>query len=487
MYESEYMNYICVKNNFTQNTDGSSNNPKQKHCHFLHGISMKYFLLLLWGHTALFFSPALYLVLVSKEHWWPFPAMIIIAILHFVSIFMIGIQIVMDEKEWVKISLPIHGGMYAGLLVCSSLFWIFAPPVLGMDAMEPIIGYYGFEHSESPSLFSFLLGVFCALICCFLLGSSFMISVIKPKEPFDENIKLLWKTPPYRNGFILTCLIFAVIGFILCTIPDINRRSFNHKIDKLNEKIDSLNHARSVIKEKRLHEIKNLSFADFRLGSSLNSCLSIVNQSYEYTISSKNKETRESPFQLIVNDIDYSSIIDTTLYIATEWDNQPITINLHYNNKVLMAISFYTTTKIDSLLSYYSSKYGEPEYTLPHIEYVSYHYRRIEQYIYLKQLEDDIRSYKTFDKYNWTYGEYNWSYSNSLIDIKGNNISQIIYLNKKSEKLLNIQKEEIRRVNLIKKKAHEDAIRRKNEIKKQIQDSELRIKKKNHLESIKKI
>lgn len=477
--------------NKKQNKPAPSKQPqKNQQQPTRHGITTKYVFLLLFGFIVLFFSPAIYLGLTHNADWWPFFAIIPIAFLHFLSILMVGCEISEDHKNR---PMPLVGGLYIGLTICTILFWIFCLIVLvGVfnNNSNNILSYYGFRwRAEEPTVISFFLSLFCAFCCSVFIPGAIEFSGIKipANSNFSDRCKILFENKSFRKGFLFTCFFFLMVGVIGLIMPSFGVMWQNYKIERFNEKVESINAKNNQISKKRSVTYQNLSFGVFKLGSSLDSCVTIAKSTSDYRVL---KET-ETPhyvrdFKISIADVDYSSIIDTTLYVSTIWDNVLTNVSLSFFEKKLVGISFVTDIDGDSLISMYSKKYGEPEYKLVKKDKTSYYYDNIDEY-----LENQLIP-----------REYYWTFLNGIIKIYVSRDSRkqsmagisldydgniVTYFDRRCENVFQKLNAEKKRKEVIQERRIQDSLKHlEMEKQKQLENERMR-KEKNHQESIEKI
>ena len=451
-----------------------------------YNITTKYVFLLLFGYIVLFFSPAIYLGLTHQADWWPFIAIIPIAFLHFLAIIMVGTEI---SEDYINQPMPLVGGLYAGLAICAILFWMFCPIVFGFGFIDfdKILDYYGFHgNAESPTIISIFLSLFCAFSCFVFVPDAIEFSGIKipTNSKFSNNCKIIFRNKLFRKGFLFTCIFFLIVGIIGLIMPFFGEMMQNYKIDRYNEKVESINSKNNKLKKERSNCYRALSFGIFKLGSSLDSCINVADSSPDYKIL---KET-EIPYsardcKINIAGIDYSSITDTTLYVSTIWDNDSTNVCLNFLEKRLVGITFVTHLNGDSLLSIYSKKYAKPEYELEKHNKTGYYYGNIDEY-----LKDQLIP-----------REYYWTYANGIIkiyvsrnyreygmtrismDYDGNIVT---YFDRKCEKVMQERNAEKKRKAEMQERRTQDSLKRL-EIEKQKQLEEERLhQEKNHQESI---
>lgn len=448
--------------------------------------TIKLSLILIWGVLGLLVSPYVYLALVRTGGWWPLPAIIVLALIQFLTI---GMTFVSFGEECVKtnhVAHPIIGGMYSAMICCSVLFWISSPIVMYTDLFSLQTEYYDLWRStDSPSIVSYLLTLACAFFCCAFLsevtlfsGIHFSLSAgfwsgIKAFRMGGDNNKL------FANGFVVMMMFFLFVGMTVCVIPIINQLLIKNKIELTNDKIDKINQQKVIIKKERENRVYELSFSDFYLGTSLDSCIIKINSSEEYNF----LKDIEIPYDekeksLHVNEVSYKSVIDSIVYLSMIWDNKNVVVHLYFNSKRLMGLSYSTVNVKDSIVMLYTKKYGEPEYKLKKFDIDSY----------------EILPFTFDEKYHLTPDVYNWTYKNCLIEVRSDrNLFdrevgvEVTYFCRILEKLLSDKEARKKRLQEMAKKRQEESLRQEEIERKRFQEEERLRQSKNHRESINKI
>lgn len=460
-----------------------STNNQQPSQSSQYGMTVKYFFLFLWGFLVLFFSPVIYLEFTNKGDWWPFFAIIPIAFLQFVSVVMLGVTITADENT----PNPLVGGLYSGLAIFASLFWLFLPIVLGYDlfGLYNILAYYGFYREvDHPSILTILLCVIFSFFCFIFVPETVRFSgiIFDSKKKFRNNIGLLLKEKTFKNGFLLSCIFFLLVGFIGVLMPFIWQIRMNYRIERYNERTDSLNAQSELVGMKRSQLFQPLSFCGFKLGTQIDSCVSVAERLQGSEIVSKSSLYRK----LEVKDVDYSSLVDTTLYVSTQWDNNDIVVLLHFMGKKLIGVSYNVNIEKDSLISMFTSKYGSPEFHISKIE-------KLDKDYYLNYYSE------MFLKKEPSPNDYYWTFLNGIIQIskdESGTLSHdytfydsfiISYFDRRCEKILKEKISQQKRWEVESKKRQQDSLRLiEDEYQKQKEIDRERLEK-NHKESIEQI
>lgn len=444
------------------------------------GFSFKYVISLIIGYAALFFSPAIYLGLTSGCGWWPLFASIVVGFVQIIAISIISGLISDDLTTLKEQPSPLAGGLLCGLSICGLLFWLIFPSLVGFTHLfENTFYYYGFyRQSESPSIISIAFYLIAVSLYTVLIAASIEVAGIKG----DKKWKSITNCPYFIKGMGFGISFFVLVGIISYLLPVYTRISYSRLIKQQNERIDSINSSRIKIKELRSKEDRVLSFADFKLGSSIDSCIRIINSSYEYSLLSIEKVQSEyKSYGITIGDTDYSTVFDSLLFVSYEWDNEPTAIGLYCRKNKLLAIQFRTTHEPDSIISLYSQKYGETETLLPReVEfsdpYSYYLFDRLNRPVFVEPEED--------------YSDQNiWTFRNATIFIRRQDYRDcyITYFDRNCEKILKA----IQDKKEIEKRIHEerrnDSLRRIEEHEQRLRNSEERMRERKHRESIEKI
>ena len=444
------------------------------------GFSFKYAISIIIGYVALFFSPAIYLGLTSGNGWWPLFASIVVGFVQVLAASAISGILSNDMLSLKEQHSPLAGGLLCGLSICGLLFWLVFPSLLGYTSLfENTFIYYGFYRStESPSIISIAFFLIACLVYIVFISGSVEVAGIK----IDKDIKSIRNNPPFVKGVVFSISFFFLVGVVSYLIPVGAGISYNIQIKHLNEKIDSINNSRNRLKEIRSKEERVLSFADFNLGSSIDSCINVINSSYEYTILPADKvQDKYKSNGIIIGNVDYSTVFDSILYVSYEWDNEPTVIGLFCRKNRLFAIQFNTTHEPDSIVSLYSQKYGETETLLPREVELSYSY-----------------SYYLYDRYDRSiYVEPEehladtniWTFKNAIISIRKQDYRDcnITYFDRACESILKALQDKIEQERIMLEMRKNDSIRKIEEYEQRLRNSEERIRERKHKESIEKI
>lgn len=444
------------------------------------GFSFKYAISIIIGYVTLFFSPAIYLGLTSGNGWWPLFASIVVGFVQIIAISIIAGLISDDLTILKEQPSPLAGGLFCGLSICGLLFWLIFPSLVGFTHLfEATFCYYGFyRQSDSPSIISIAFFLIAAAVYTLLIAGSLEVAGLKG----DNKWRSIRSCPSFIKGMAFGISFFVFVGFISYLPPVQARISYSRFVKKQNERIDSINNSRIKIKEARSKENRVLSFSDFRLGSSIDSCIHIINSSHEYSLLSNDEAQDEyKSYGITIGDVDYSIVFDSLLYVSYEWDNEPTVIGLFCRKNKLLAIQFKTAHEIDSIVSLYSQKYGETETILSREVELSdpcihYFFDRHDSPIYSEPREQ--------------FADTNiWTFKNAIISIRRQKYGNcyITYFDRSCERLLKALQDKLEQERRILEERRNDSIRRIEEYEQRVRNSEERMRVRKHKESIEKI
>lgn len=419
------------------------------------------FLSLIWALFGLFVSPFVYLGLVSGG-WWPFLALGVVILIYCLTVMA---SINQNSKPTAK---PAIVGGVTAITLCAAVFMAVGPFIIHWtrDSFDFCHIYYGFKVEESPTIATLILG----------LTSAFMFSkAVNTNEISQFSSRYFYKTDDGNvlKGFFLTSLAIIAMTGLAFYLPSHDKNQEVLRLEKEKENLKQEEQRIAELREKRSTEVKEMSFMDFTLGGSLRNAMLFINNSYDYLA------PMSASHHLYVNQIDFESIVDTAIYVSTNWDNEQVDLYLYSNKNKIIAIEMRTNHDIDSLLSIYSDKYGPPEY-VPHIDYSEYKYRQD------SLIEDAPSISKT---------EYQWTFKNALLQIEtgrmvensGHYGNSVLYFDRESyvlsEKLNNeLKQEQLKQI----EEENAAAQRLKDSIKRVVEKERLE-KKQNHEKSIKQI
>lgn len=418
---------------------------------------------LIWAFLGLMATPFVYLGLVT-DGWWPSWALGVVIVIH---LFTIYLSITQNQK--LHANAKIVGGITA-ITLCSSLFISLAPFIIywTRDHFNDYYIYYGFSPNENPTVMTFIWGVLIAIFF------SSTINKTTNENPYTSRVAYERDKQNVLKGFFATIAIIIAVSSIGFYLPYRDKQNEELMLAKEKEDIEIESKRIAELSEKRQIDQKELSFMGFSLGSDFNELLKRIGN---------DKDSYTSPFSasryLMVNQIDYTSIVDTAVYVTTNWDNELVDLCLYASDNRVIAIEIKTNHEIDSLLSIYADKYGDPEY-LPSIDYSKYKYHTLS----LNEEKDRLR-----------IKDYTWTFKNALIQIKdgrmvestGHYGNSIIYFDRRASALLNKYNDHKRRERLKQEEIENAAAQRIKDSIKQVVQKERLEKKQNHEKSIKQI
>lgn len=398
--------------------------------------------ILLWGIIGLLASPIVYALQINVNLWWPLPTSIVIAIIHLITVF--PVSIAFDDTQLAKPNKvhPALQGAFCSLYIIAIFFWIVFPFFWGLESVQ---SYWGFTPNKEsfPWLITILGNIFCALV----LGTGLSQTVAKfspnwrkNQGKFSDNFNDLYNNHIFRKGFFAVFAIFIIEGIYFFSIPIVKEHIYKQQIETYNKQINALNHHSDSIRNERIKTKRDLSFAQFKLGESYSACISKIKKEDSFSVYSD-----RGIDHLIMNQKDYISIVDSIVNLRTDWNNEKITIYMYFSNQRLVAIEFSPEeTNSDSLLSVYTSKYGEPESYLSKYVPSEYEGSKSDYYSIAYSIMDD----------KLVPDQYYWTYKNSILRIdyrKGdysykhghyNDAANIIYFDRAIENFLQKHNEE---------------------------------------------
>ena len=417
--------------------------------------------LLILAFVGLFLSPFV-MILYQGGRWYLFDALCALYLLHALTIVPCGLVLSkLRPRSW-------YGGIFSGIILCATfcLVWGF------VNYDRDLVALLGMEfHYDSPNILTVIF--FGISIFVYLISASWGTHIAGIDiSPFFDGLSdglsqgmnysggARWLIPigqsivnaKFMTGFLFSVVLFAGYYSSLHQLPVWYGNYITEKSLELQE-------SRSQIE-------KPLSFADFELGSSIDSCLAIVDDSPNYSLESvkhRNLSGRiyeSAPF-LHVNENDFSVFIDSSLVVRTRWDNNNVELELYSHEGKLVAIEMNVDHPMDSLIYIYSMKYGVPE----------------EYFVEKKMLLN--------------YRNCMWTFKNGLILLDGVNDSsgykQIIYFDRCLEPLL-MKKE---REEQLRKESEErrqlDSISRVDEAREEAERQERILRDQEHRKSVEQI
>ena len=414
-------------------------------------------------------------------------ASIVIALIQFVTILPNTSFFVSDDSNNNKHIHPaLHGG-YCALYMFAIAYWIIFPFIWSFESVQ---AYWGFLPNKEafPWITTWFINIFCALLLVTFLGqavSNLSNSLRKQKGKFLDNFQDLMTVRLYRLGFFSVTAFFLLAAFVLFSIPIVRESQYKKQIEEYNNKIEALNHHSDSIRNARSQTERNLSFAQFKLGDSFSSCVSKIKNEDNYSIFKD-----RGIDHLEMNEKDYINIVDSIIQLRTDWNNEIITLYMYFSNQRLVAIEFSPEkTNSDSLLSVYTSKYGEPE---------SYRYKYVPSEYEGSKSDYYSIAYSIMDD-KLVPDQYYWTYKNSILRIdyrKGdysykhghyNDAANIIYFDRAIENFLQKHKEEQTRKAREYQKRQNDSLRLVREAEERQQQEQRRQEELNHQRSMEQI
>lgn len=352
------------------------------------------FFYLVLSFLGLFVAPVVYLLAITGN-WWPSFTLFLILIIQAI-IFTISYQKLVKHKP-----LPVIGGSFSAIILCAVIFLAFAPFYAESDSTKEAISFMGisYNHEMAFPLVTLIISIYYfgfVNIGGRIAGYDLTLIIDHLTEPYSSGkvgIDKLISNKQFMKGFILSGLFILMVGMFIVNLPTIDswRVEFNN----------------SLLRAERNKMNKQLSFADFMIGSDFDSCISSIKSLPNYSYNDMYNCIQS--IQLID---DSEMTPDTTISIKTKWYNDSIDIYLHSWTGKLMAIEIdIISFDTDSILALFSSKYGKPEYS-------RIKERPLGRFFYTE---------------NWK-----WVYENGVIII---NDKKIIYYDRKLETIAALKKE----------------------------------------------
>jgi hypothetical protein len=292
---------------------------------------------------------------------------------------------------------------------------------------------------------------------------------------------------PYRNGFFAVSAFFFIAAIVLYCIPLAKDAQYRNWIEDFNKKIEGINQHSDSIRITRSQTGRDLSFAIFNLGDSYSSCISKINGNDDYTTISRNTYRD----QLIINETDYISIVDTILHVKTNWNNEDIIVDVYFAEQSLIGIQLSPEkTNGDSILASYTAKYGESETHLEKIERSEYNVSAFDYDLGYTIMNNRIVP----EHFLWTYknalltidyrpGTHYYSTPNTSF----NEGTLITYFDRKAETLLQQHKDEQARRAREYMKRQNDSLRLVREAEERQREEQRRQEELNHKRSMEQI
>lgn len=319
----------------------------------------------------------------------------------------------------------LYGGLFCGLMFCLAISLIKGS--VGVEDKE-LMDFLGVGYDYN-SPFALTIIFFIVLSLLYLAGTGFGSEIagldtsnlysaafsggmiesddFKPIKYSLTNVKFL-------IGLFSSLIIGFLFTFLVHTLP-ISYSFINNSIVE--------------ITENRKQQNMDLSFMDFKLGSSIDSCNNIISKSQKYRYSTEDEffgrirfiKPNERSYSLHVKGLYYSDYIDSVIECSSTLDNFPILIKLYTHKTKVFAIEYLTHQNLEILKESYSSKYG--------------------RYEIFSNMAQEYFKKKRIDYFNYN-DRYYWIYSNCLIELSSNSwhsateCRDIIYLSKEFDSLL---------------------------------------------------
>ena len=169
-------------------------------------------------------------------------------------------------------------------------------------------------------------------------------------------------------------LIFGIICLIIG--PFIIRNCVEENIKAhVENRISELEAYGAQLKVQRSHENKDFQFMGINFHTSKSDLEEIINRDSSFILNGiyENNDNIKGRFtsdklNIIINSINYRTVVDYVVSVKTIWDNKNVLVDVYFSKDSVVAIkiddiidSSYDRMQIDSILSLYSKKYGEPE------------------------------------------------------------------------------------------------------------------------------
>ena len=183
------------------------------------------------------------------------------------------------------------------------------------------------------------------------------------QKQLEKNKKIKW--------------ILLTIG-IICLIvgPFIIRNCVEENIKAhVENRISELEAYGAQLQVQRSHEKKEFQFMGINFHTSKSDLEEIIyrdssfilNGIYENNDNIKGRYTSDK-LNITINSTNYRTVVDYVVSVTTVWDNKNVLVDVYFSKDSVVAIkiddiidSSYDRVQIDSILSLYSKKYGEPE------------------------------------------------------------------------------------------------------------------------------
>ena len=370
------------------------------------------------------------------------------------------------------------GGLFSGIMLCLTVCVFYNSFEYSRDLMD----FWGLQSDyNSPYFFTeiFLTAVIILYVAGAGIGSEIAGidtsdvwgSIVAGSQARFDDLSAIWKSLTnlrFDLGLLLSITICILLYYAVKTIP---------------VSCSFLNNSVIELKENRKQQNIELSFMDFKLGSSIDSCTNIISKSYKYQYSNEDQffdhirfsESKGIP-SLCVNGQYYTEFVDSVIECSSVLDNFPILVKLYSNKNKVFAIEYLTHQDIGDLKDSYKSKYG--------------------QYEFFTNMAKEFFKQKAVTYFNFN-DRYYWIYKNCLIELSANEwhsgekCQDVVYLSREFDSLL--EKEAKKKEAEEKKKEIEQ--KKKNELQQKAEqeaeekriEEELKQKEKAHQEAIDEI
>ena len=372
---------------------------------------------LLLGYLGFIVTP--FVMMLHHSGYSLFLTLLLVLVVHVFTILPCAIGLFKNRPNY------LYGGLFCGLMFCLTISLLKGTIDYEDKELMEFLGI-GYEYN-SP--FGLTIGFAIILSLLYFLGTGFgseiagidtgdsysaffsggMISSedFRPIRKSLTNIKFL-------IGLFTSLMMGVLCSYIIHTLP---------------VSCSILNNSAIEISKNRKQQNMNLSFMDFKLGSSTDSCNYLISNSPKYQYSDEDKffdrvrfiESKEVSHNLCVNGFYYSSFIDSVIECSSVLDNYPILIKLYSNKNKIFAIEYLTHQNPEILKESYVSKYGRYE-------------------IFSNMAKDYFfKNRVSYFNYN---DRYYWIYKNCLIELSANEwhsgtrCQDVVYLSRKFDPLL---------------------------------------------------
>ena len=420
------------------------------------------------GYLGFFVTP--FIMLLHHSGSSLFLTLLLVLVIHALTIIPCAIGLYKRRPNF------LYGGLFCGLMFCLAICLLKG--TLDYEDKE-LMNFLGIGYDyNSPFGLTICLSVILAFL--YLAGTGFgseiagldttdlYSAVISGGMIDSEDFKPIKKSLT-NIKFLIGLFSSLIIGVL-----------FSYLVHTLPLSYSFINNSVIEITENRNQKNVELSFMDFKLGSSIDSCISVVSKSPRYYYSSEDQfnyqnsysESKELSHNLCVQGFYYSAFIDSVIVIGSELDNSRILIKLYSNKNKVFAIEYLTHQNQGTLKEGYKTKYGRYE-LFPNMAKDHFFKNRV-----------------SYFNYN---DRYYWIYKNCLIELSVNEwhglgrCQDVVYISRQFEPILErdaneriIQEEKQKKEQKIKEE------RQKQEAKKRAEE-ELKEKEDAHQKAIDEI